>query len=133
MITTRWMVPAVVLSIGMLCGQVNAQGRGQGKGGGRGSDTSVSVAVVFRDGDRAMFHDYFVTHKISSQDLPPGIARNVARGRPLPPGIAKRTVPADLLAKGPKEDNSISFAIVGNVVVATKGGVVIDILAGVFR
>jgi hypothetical protein len=91
------------------------------------------VVVVFRDSDRATFHDYFVTHKITAQALPPGIAKNVARGKPLPPGIAKRAVPTDLLAIGPKVDNDVSFAIVGEVVVAIKGGVVIDVLAGVFK
>jgi hypothetical protein len=51
------------------------------------------VTVVFRDSDRVTFHDYFVAHNITAQSLPPGIAKNVARGKPLPPGIA-RAVPA---------------------------------------
>ncbi len=33
--------------------------------------------------------------------LPPGIAKNPARGKPLPPGIAKKTVPADMLGQLP--------------------------------
>jgi hypothetical protein len=74
-----------------------------------------------------------VTHKIVAQPLPPGIAKNVARGKPLPPGIAKRAVPAELVVVGPKVEKDVSFAIVGEVVVALKGGVVIDVLAGVFK
>jgi hypothetical protein len=31
--------------------------------------------------------------------LPPGIRRNLARGKPLPPGIAKRNVPAELRSR----------------------------------
>jgi hypothetical protein len=88
---------------------------------------------VFRDSDRVAYHDYFTTHKITAQPLPPGIAKNVARGKPLPPGIAKRALPQELVAIGPHVDKDTSFSIVGDVVVALKGGVVIDVLAGVFK
>jgi len=114
----------------------NAQGGSQGRGRGGGSEAKTSTAavtVVFRESDRVTFHDYFVTHKIVAQPLPPGIAKNVARGKPLPPGIAKRAVPTELVAVGPKVEKDVSFAIVGEVVVALKGGVVIDVLAGVFK
>jgi len=133
-ITKHWLVSTVVLAVGLLSSSISAQGKSQGRGhGGGGTDTAVSVSVVFREADRATFHDYFVTHKIKAQALPPGIAKNVARGKPLPPGIAKRAVPADLLAIGPRVENGVSLAIVGEVVVALKGGVVIDVLAGVFK
>jgi hypothetical protein len=39
---------------------------------------------------------YFQSHPMQFQGLPPGIARNLARGKPLPPGIAKRYLPSDL-------------------------------------
>ena len=129
--TKRWTVFAAVLSIGLLSGDAGAGGWDQGRGRGRGGpDTEV---VVFRESDQATFHDYFVTHEITAQPLPPGIAKNVARGKPLPPGIAKRALPADLLILAPKVDEDVSFAIVGEVVVAIKGGTVIDVLAGVFK
>jgi hypothetical protein len=112
------------------------QSQGRGRGGGQPEKTApaatVTASVVFRDTDRATFHNYFTTHKIVPQSLPPGIAKNVARGKPLPPGIAKKAVPADLVALGPRLDKDTSLAIVGEVVVALKGGVVIDVLAGVF-
>ena len=130
--TNRLTVSAGVLAIGLLCADASGQGRSQGRGRG-GSESSVSVVVVFRDGDQAVFRDYFVTHKIAAQALPPGIAKNVARGKPLPPGIAKKALPANLLVLAPKVDKDVSFAIVGEVVVALKGGVVIDVLAGVFK
>ncbi len=130
--TKRWVVFAAVLSAGLLCSDVSARAESQGRGRS-GDGSGRPDAVVFRDGDRATFHDYFVTHEIIAQALPPGIAKKVARGKPLPPGIAKRAVPAGLLALGPKVDKDVSFAIVGEIVVAMKGGVVIDILAGVFK
>ena len=135
----RWVVPALVLSIGLLASDVAAQGKSKGKAQDKGGPsagapaTVVSASVVFRDTDRATFHDYFAAHKITAQALPPGIAKNVARGKPLPPGIAKRAVPADLVALGPRVDKDVSFSIVGEVVVATRGGLVIDILGGVFK
>ena len=33
--------------------------------------------------------------------LPPGIAKNLARGKPLPPGIAKKALPGDLSRRLP--------------------------------
>lgn len=35
--------------------------------------------------------------KNKAKGLPPGIAKNLARGKPLPPGIAKKHLPSDLL------------------------------------
>ena len=134
MIMTKLRMPcALILVAGAFCLDVDAQGRSQGRGRGGSESTPVSVVVVFRDSDRLTFRDYFVKHKIAVQPLPPGIAKNVARGKPLPPGIAKRAVPADLLVVGPRVDKDVSFSIVGEVVVALRGGIVIDILAGVFR
>lgn len=98
-----------------------------------GTSVSASVTVVFRDADRVTFRDYFRRHAIVATPLPPGIAKNVARGKPLPPGIAKRAVPPDLVLLGPKVGRDVSFAIVGDVVVATRAGVVIDVLVGVFK
>ena len=131
---TRATVPAALLMVGLFCGDANAQGRSQGRGrGGNEPGSTVSVVAVFRDTDRTTFRDYFVTHKITAQPLPPGIAKNVARGKPLPPGIAKRALPAGLVGLAPKVERDVSFAIVGEAVVALRGGVVIDVMVGVFR
>ena len=133
----RWTFVVAVLTAGLLSAVVGAQGRsgGRGQGGqsGQGSGTTVSASVVFRDTDQATFRAYFRTHNIAAEALPPGIAKNVARGKPLPPGIAKRALPADLLSLGPKVDRDVSFSIVGDVVVALRSGVVIDVLVGVFK
>ena len=130
---TRVTVPAALIAAGLFCADAGAQGQSQGRGRSGGApETAVAATVVFRDSDRATFRSYFTTHKITAQPLPPGIAKNVARGKPLPPGIAKRAVPADLLVLGPKVDKDVSFSIVGEVVVALKGGAVIDVLTGVF-
>jgi hypothetical protein len=110
----------------------------QGKGKSSKPDTRAtsastpSVAVVFRESDERTFRDYFRANRIVATPLPPGIAKNVARGKPLPPGIAKRAVPPALLAQGPKVAPDITFTIAGDVVVAMRNGLVVDILRNVF-
>lgn len=127
-------VCVAIASAALLPVGLDAQGQGQGRGRGGGqAETQTSVTVVFRDSDRDTFYNYFVQHKIVAQPLPPGIAKNVARGKPLPPGIAKRALPPDLIRLAPKVPSDVSFAIVGEVVVALKGGTVIDVLGGVFK
>ena len=94
--------------------------------------STPSVTVVFRDSDQGTFRDYFRRNRITATALPPGIAKNLARGKPLPPGIAKRAVPSALLAQGPKVGPDITFTLFGDVVVAMRRDVVVDILRNVF-
>jgi hypothetical protein len=131
----------LMISSGLLADQGNSQGRGRsggtsgGNSGGTSGGTDVNIAVsLFTDHDRTTFRDYFSTHKIVAQPLPPGIAKNVARGKPLPPGIAKKALPADLVRTlGSRAGTGITFSIVGDRVVAVRAGNVIDLLDSVFR
>ena len=135
-IVTFLIAAAPVLTVA----QGQSQGRGRGNSGSSGNTTSsstpdvaVSATVVFNDGDRTRFRDYFATHKIAGKPLPPGIAKNVARGKALPPGIAKQALPQDLVvALGPRA-KGITFTIVGDRVVAERAGLVVDILLNVFK
>lgn len=129
----------VTISSGVLAGQGNSQGRGKSGGnssdnkGNGGTDVTISVSL-FTANDRTTFRDYFSKHKIVPEALPPGIAKNVARGKPLPPGIAKKALPADLVhSLGSRAAAGITFSIVGNRVVAVRAGQVIDLLDSVFR
>ena len=62
----------------------------------------VSVGVVFSDDEISIIATWY--HGTASQKrgskkqkgLPPGIAKNLARGKPLPPGIAKKYLPDGL-------------------------------------
>ncbi len=65
------------------------------------SNKSVSDDVDARvsfDHARHLALNYGLT---GYDSLPPGIAKNLARGKPLPPGIAKKTVPASMLGQLP--------------------------------
>ena len=71
--------------------QSNGQGKNKGKPDHVESDISFSTA-------RQLAVNYGL---VGYQALPPGIAKNLARGKPLPPGIAKKTVPASMLGQLP--------------------------------
>ncbi len=145
-VRSRWM-PLVALVMAVPFVAAGAQGKSgehgrkaeergeQAEERGRKKDERVaaSVQVVFRDADRAMYRDYFLRHEMTAKPLPPGIAKRLARGKPLPPGIAKRMLPPELMTMGPRVDKDVSIAIVGDAVIATRAGIVIDILAGVFK
>ena len=68
------------------------------------------------------------------QSLPPGIAKNLARGKPLPPGIAKKAVPASMLGQLPYYPG-YEWRIVGDdlVLVALSTAIVTAIINGVFN
>jgi len=92
------------------------EGRGHGKGRNKHEDrderadgTSVSVrgdagglvSVNISVGDaRLWVREAGVRERYA--DLPPGIRKNLARGKPLPPGIAKRLPPPALQQRLPQ-------------------------------
>lgn len=67
----------------------------------------LGIDVVFSDNDariiRAWYRDHGGDHvgyhspkAKGKKSLPPGIAKNLQRGKPLPPGIAKQALPSGL-------------------------------------
>ena len=66
-------------------------------------------------------------------NLPPGIAKNLERGKPLPPGIAKRYLPAGLReALPPAREGYERLVLAGKVLlvdVATR--VIVDVITDV--
>ena len=44
--------------------------------------------------------------------LPPGIARNLERGKPLPPGIAKQHLPQNVIVQLPSPGTGIEYIVV---------------------
>ena len=65
----------------------------------------VGVSVGFSDEEIRIIGAWYDEHdpkadrggKNRHKGLPPGIAKNLARGKPLPPGIAKRHLPDGLV------------------------------------
>lgn len=71
---------------------------------------------------------------VGYQSLPPGIAKNLARGKPLPPGIAKKAVPANML-NGLPHYPGYDWYVVGDdlVLVAATTMIVNSVLHSVFN
>ena len=78
--------------------------------------------IAFSSKEIAIIRDYYthVQHdtgkaksgKQKNQGLPPGIAKNLARGKPLPPGIAKQQLPGDLARRLPPVRNGYERVVV---------------------
>jgi hypothetical protein len=74
------------------------------------------------------------THQTGYKALPPGIAKNLARGKPLPPGIAKKSLPAPMLRELPTyPDYEWKRCGADLVLVQIATQVVAEVLANVFR
>ncbi len=65
---------------------------------------TLVVDVVFSSNEATTIRAYYSSQNMRStkhgkgrKSLPPGIAKNLARGKALPPGIAKQVLPAGLL------------------------------------
>lgn len=70
---------------------------------------------------------------VGYQALPPGIAKNLVRGKPLPPGIAKKTLPASMINDLPYYPG-YEWRAVGNdlVLVALSTAIVASVINDVF-
>ncbi|XZG70128.1 anti-virulence regulator CigR family protein [Chitinibacteraceae bacterium HSL-7] len=107
-------------------------------GGGHGKHDSAdsSATVLVRAGitvtaARSIASDLKLT---GYDSLPPGIRKNLARGKPLPPGIAKKMAPQPLISRLPVHVG-YEWKICGSdlVLVALGTAIVADVLSDVFR
>ncbi|WP_174875045.1 anti-virulence regulator CigR family protein [Vogesella oryzae] len=89
-------------------------------------------AGISRDDARRFAYESHLNYG-EYRSLPPGIRKNLARGKPLPPGIAKRYVPHDMLVRLP-ERPGYEWRVVGtDLVLVTVGTLIVhEILKDVF-
>lgn len=71
---------------------------------------------------------------IGYKALPPGIQKNLLRGKPLPPGIAKKMVPGSMLGRLPNHPG-YDWRVAGTdlILIHAATHVVADILRDVFK
>ncbi len=97
---------------------------------GHRSDSLVVVSLSAADARRIAYNHQAVGY----DSLPPGIRKNLARGKPLPPGIAKRGVPSPMLAQLPSYPG-YEWQVAGSdlILVAIATAVIAEVLTGVFN
>ncbi|HEX5802542.1 MAG TPA: anti-virulence regulator CigR family protein [Azospira sp.] len=102
------------------------------------SDSGPSVGVLISAGiTAAIAHQYALDSGIRSgayKPLPPGIRKNLARGKPLPPGIAKKSAPSAMLGRLPRHPG-YEWQMAGTDLVLVQIGtaIIADVLRDVFR
>lgn len=108
-----------------------------GKHGYRDREQSTEAdlgSVIISAAERALIREYYQEHPVAyASDLPPGIQKRLARGKPLPPGIAKR-FPNELSGRMPPRPG-YGYRTVGAdvVLVEIATGVVVDLIKDVLR
>jgi hypothetical protein len=92
-----------------------------------------SHGPYFSQKDHWAVRNQAATMPVAWTGLPPGIAKNVARGKPLPPGIAKKLSP-QMLATLPHREG-YEYAQVGAdiVLIEATTRLVVDVLKDVFN
>lgn len=121
----------------------NGNGNNKGKGdkgqsskgkGGDSHDGGGNVTLRYAGITLSTAQGYAREYGLSGySSLPPGIRKNLARGKPLPPGIAKKMVPAPMLARLPVYPG-YEWQVAGTdlILVAVATAVVADVLLNVF-
>jgi hypothetical protein len=121
-----------VLLLALTGASADAQGKGRGK---PVSEVQVSNAKVKGPGtdlEIRIIRDYYSAQSSKLKSLPPGIAKNLARGKPLPPGIAKTRVPDDLMDLLPSRAES-HWIVAGDVVLLVDAGdLIVDVVRLIF-
>jgi len=90
--------------------------------------------LVFAGITAALAREYALDFGLGGySSLPPGIRKNLARGKPLPPGIAKQMVPGSLLGRLPRYPG-YEWRIAGTdlILISVATAVIADILYDVF-
>jgi Ni/Co efflux regulator RcnB len=82
---------------------------------------AVHVEVIFTDEEIRIIRAYYESNgyhgkshgKGKHKGLPPGIAKNLQRGKPLPPGLAKQALPYELQRSLPRPPYGYDRIVVG--------------------
>ncbi|MCF5230698.1 MULTISPECIES: anti-virulence regulator CigR family protein [unclassified Pseudomonas] len=115
-------------------GQGHGNGNGNGHGGqgkkGKGGDSQYAPSIDRGSvlGVLGGYRDYWRP----GPSLPPGVQKNLARGKPLPPGIAKK-LDGRLLGRLPHYDGyEWQQAGTDLILVAIASGIIYEVLNGAF-
>ncbi len=106
--------------------------------------SELGIEVTFDDAEIETIRAYYRDHgsndghgnkhgKAKNKGLPPGIAKNMHRGKPLPPGIAKRYLPNDLILELPPLPSGYErIIVVGKIlIVEISTQIIHDVLSDI--
>jgi hypothetical protein len=101
---------------------------GKSWGGPHSKETAHDMSPQFTAADATRLRVHFAQAPVVWTGLPPGIAKNVGRGKPLPPGIAKK-LPPGVLAQLPRHQG-YEYARVGQdvVLIDATTKIVVDVI-----
>ncbi len=71
----------------------NHAGKAVDKGNKSYKKSEAAQFARFKDNERSEIVDYFGRYRTQGEGLPPGLAMNQRRGKPLPPGWQQKLVP----------------------------------------
>ena len=80
--------------------------------------TTQTLSFTFTSDHAAIVHAYYDGQNgrpgngRGRSGLPPGIEKNLARGKPLPPGIAKQYLPSAVLVRLPTVPRGMEYVVV---------------------
>lgn len=125
---------ALALSLAVLAGPALAEPKHHGRDQNPGSERDLGD-VLIDVATRALIREYFQTHPtaVPADNLPPGIRKNLGRGKPLPPGIAKKM--PDGLHNRLAVRRGYDYRMVGADVLLVEAatGVIVDLVKDVLR
>ncbi|HYC05830.1 MAG TPA: anti-virulence regulator CigR family protein [Azospirillaceae bacterium] len=108
------------------------KGGGNARGGGNpqellqaGATAALVSGLLGQEAPRVL--------SVGAKPLPPGIRKNLARGKALPPGLAREPVPAPVLATLPRVDGH-EWVRIGTelVLIGVASLVIAQVIEGVF-
>lgn len=126
-------IAVLALSLPAAADPGGKRGGGHGDGGQRTERSTDLGDIIISAAERALIGEYYRSHAVQVDSLPPGIRKKVARGKPLPPGIAKR-FPDGLRGQLPHRAG-YDYRVVGAdvLLVEIATGVIVDVVKDILR
>ena len=133
-IELRTLLPLVAIPLVLAtAGKAEAQSKAKAKT--KEPAVTIQAGVTFSAAERELIGGWFRERPSGNvKALPPGIRKNLARGKPLPPGIAKQALPEGLSGGLPVLAGYERIQVgVDVLLVEVATGVIRDVLLDIIR
>ena len=103
---------------------VGQSGAAKGKGSGRGETRAVHARGS--DAEIRIIREYYSDPSRKLKPIPPGIWKNLGRGKKVPPGISRTRLPGTLVDRLPRREGTEWWLAGDQVLLVDAGGFVVD-------